>query len=467
MPGRRWIATWDPDDADFWRDCGRSVARRNLIVSMLAEFLGFAIWQLWSVVAVYLPRAGFHLSVGELFWLVSLPALIGATLRFPYGFAVPVLGGRNWTVVSAGLLLIPTIMLATVVRHPEAPTWLLLVAAASAGFGGGNFASSMSNISFFYPDRDKGYALGLNAAGGNIGVAVVQCLVPAVIGLGVLGLGTTTTRDLSLQWAGLVWIPFIALAVICAHLFMDNLVVTRGGLKEYAVVVRTSHTWLMSILYIGTFGSFIGYSAALPLLIRTQFPHVNPLQYAFLGPLLGSLARPIGGRLADRIGGARVTAWTFAVMIAATLCVILVLGRSAAPGAFPFFLTTFVVLFITTGVGNGSTFRMIPEAFRATHAGDVGRRPGGDGAVADRGARRESAAALAVTSAMGAYGGFLVPQSYGVSISLTGGPRGALVGFMAYYLACLALTWWYRGRRARPDARGEPLLVRARAETPG
>jgi MFS transporter, NNP family, nitrate/nitrite transporter len=458
MRGQRWVAVWEPDDAGFWERRGHSVARRNLVFSILAEFLGFAVWQLWSVVAVDLRKAGFHLSVGELFWLVSLPGLVGATLRFPYGVAVPLLGGRNWTMVSAALLLVPTIALGVVVQHPQTPHWLLFVAAATAGFGGGNFASSMSNISFFYPDRDKGFALGLNAAGGNIGVAVVQLVVPAVIGLGVVGLGVGPAGRLSLQWAGFLWVPLIVVAVLCAYLFMDNLVVARGTVRDHGAILRSRHTWVMSFLYIGTFGSFIGYSAALPLVIATQFPHVNPLAYIFLGPLVGAAARPLGGRLADRLGGARVTAWSFAVMTAATLCVIPVLAMRTAPGAFPLFLGVFAILFVSTGAGNGSTFRMIPAIFRAS----PDRATGGE--AADRAARREAAAALAFVSAMGAYGGFLVPQGYGISIAHTGGLGAALVAFVADYAACLGAIWWFylRARGTAAEAAGAPLLARAR-----
>src|SRR6266566_7767883 len=270
----------------------------------------------------------------------------------------------NWTVVSAALLLVPTILLGVLVQHPGAPYWLMFVAAATAGFGGGNFASSMANISYFYPDARKGLALGLNAAGGNIGVAFVQFAVPAVIGLGVLGLGASKVAHPSLQWAGLLWVPFIVAAVACAYLFMDNLAVARASLREQAIILRRKHTWAMSWLYIGTFGSFIGYSAALPLLIKVSFPHVNPLQFAFLGPLVGSLARPLGGWLSDRLGGATVTFWNFLVMLAATGGVIVSLGARTAPWGFAGFLTMFLVLFVTTGIGNGSTFRMVPAIFQ-------------------------------------------------------------------------------------------------------
>jgi NNP family nitrate/nitrite transporter-like MFS transporter len=417
-----WITAWDPNDEEAWQAGGSAIARRNLVFSIFAEFLGFSVWQLWSVVAVQLNRSGFHFTVGELFWLVSVPGLVGATLRFPYGFAVPVFGGRNWTVVSAALLLVPTVLLAVLVGRPETPFWIMLLAAATAGFGGGNFASSMSNISFFYPDAQKGWALGLNAAGGNIGVAVVQFAVPAVVGLGVLGLQAKSARHLVLANAGLVWIPLIIAAAICAYLFMDNLALSRAGLREQLPILRRRHTWLMSWLYIGTFGSFIGYSAAMPLLMKTAFPGVNSAEFAFLGPLVGSLARPLGGWLSDRLGGASVTFWTFLAMAVATLGVIAAL---AYHGGFAIFLSVFLVLFVCAGVGNGSTFRMIPALFE----------------------RREAATVLGFTSAVAAYGSFVIPQGFSLSMARTGGYVAALGAFLTFYATCLAVTWWFYLRR--------------------
>ena len=364
--------------------------------------------------------------------------------------------------VSAALLLVPTILLGVLVQHPGAPYWLMFVAAATAGFGGGNFASSMANISYFYPDARKGLALGLNAAGGNIGVAVVQFVVPAAIGLGVLGLGASKVAHPSLQWAGLLWVPFIVAAVACAYLFMDNLAVARASLREQAIILRRKHTWAMSWLYIGTFGSFIGYSAALPLLIKVSFPHVNPLQFAFLGPLVGSLARPLGGWLSDRLGGATVTFWNFLVMLAATGGVIVSLGARTAPWGFAGFLTMFLVLFVTTGIGNGSTFRMVPAIFQRDRLlAARGQGPQAE-ALADRDGRREAAAALGFTSAVAAYGGFLVPQSYSLAIVATGSPRAALGGFAAFYVTCLALTWWLYLRGGQRSRVGASVLARAR-----
>jgi len=458
---REWITGWDPNDEAAWRSGGSSIARRNLAFSILAEFLGFSVWQLWSVVAVQLNRAGFHLTVGELFWLVSVPGLVGATLRFPYGFAVPLVGGRRWTVVSAALLLVPTVLLAALVQRPDTPFWLLLVAAGTAGFGGGNFASSMSNISFFYPDARKGWALGLNAAGGNIGVAVVQFVVPAVVGLGVLGLQAKSARHLTLASAGLVWIPLVLAATVCAFLFMDNLAVSRATLRSQAAVLRRRHTWVMSWLYIGTFGSFIGYSAAMPLLMKTAFPSVNSAEFAFLGPLVGSVARPLGGWLSDRKGGAVVTFWTFAVMALATLGVIATLGRTGAPGDFGLFLAVFGVLFVCAGAGNGSTFRMIPAIFSAESARAAEGRDAAEREEIDRAGRREAATVLGFTSAIAAYGSFVIPQGYSLSLSRTGGYVSALAAFLAFYVTCLAVTWWFYLR----EPRGGLLATRVTSES--
>ena len=459
MLGRRWIHAWDPNDEDFWERQGRFIARRNLVFSIFAEFLGFSVWQLWSTVSTQLNKTGFHFSVGQLFWLVAVPGLVGATMRFPYGFVVSIVGGRNWTIVSAALLLIPTTLLGVLVLHPETPYWLMFLAAATAGLGGGNFASSMANISYFYPDSRKGLALGINAAGGNLGVAFVQFVVPAAIGLGVLGLSATGVAHPALQWAGFLWLPLIVASVLGAWFLMDNLAVARASLREQAIILRRKHTWVMSWIYIGTFGSFIGYSAALPLLIKISFPHVNPLQFAFLGPLVGSLARPLGGWLSDRVGGAVVTFWNFAVMLCGVAGVLVFLSQRSFPG----FLAMFLVLFVTAGVGNGSTFRMIPAIFLTERLrAAAGRGPEAE-AQADRDGRKEAATVLGFAGAVGAYGGFFVPQSYNLSISASGGVGPALVGFAVFYLTCMLFTWWYYLRVSDRSSRVESsALARAR-----
>jgi NNP family nitrate/nitrite transporter-like MFS transporter len=381
-------------------------------------------------------------------------------MRFPYTFAVPKFGGRNWTMVSASLLFIPAIALAYFVTQPETPYWLMLLAAATAGLGGGNFASSMANISFFYPDRMKGWALGMNAAGGNIGVSSVQLFTPILIGFGWVSLyfgSAQGSSGLFLQNAGLMWLPLIALALFGAYRFMNNLTNARSTFKDQVVITRRKHTWIMSWLYVGTFGSFIGYSAAFPLLIKTQFPGY-PVGLAFLGPFVGSVARPLGGLLADRIGGARVTFWNFVAMGLATMGVMYYVDIKSFPG----FLAMFLVLFVTTGVGNGSTFRMIPSIFReaklreAKGVGEAAR------ALAVKAASIESAAVIGFTSAIGACGGYLIPRSFGASIAHTGGPYLALEGFLLYYVTCIAVTWWYYLRKSFLARQAPSSLAAAR-----
>src|SRR6201994_4103468 len=435
-----WISDWNPEDTKFWASKGKIIARRNLIWSIVAEHIGFSIWLTWSIVATKLPQAGFHYTTDQLFQLVALPGLIGSLMRFPYTFAVTTFGGRNWTIFSAGVLLIPTLCLAYFVRQPDTPFWLMLLGAAFAGLRGGNFASSMANISFFYPDRMKGWALGLNAAGGNIGVSSVQLLTPILMGIGLINLyQATPVGGVYLQNAGLMWIVPLIIAVFRAVFFMKN-----------------KHTWIMSFIYIGTFGSFIGYSAAFPLLIKTQFPTVT-IAIAFLGPLVGSISRPFGGLLADRIGGAIITFWNFIAMAAATIGVIYFVGQKDFTG----FLVMFLIIFVTTGIGNGSTYRMIPSIFREENLRKARGKGEAARLLAIKTASIESGAALGFIGAIGACGGYLIPSGFGKSIAITGGPQLALVIYLAFYAICLAMTWWHYLRQAPAEA-GAPGLAEAR-----
>src|SRR5712691_11552913 len=422
-----WIAKWNPEDEKFWESQGKAIARRNLIWSIFAEHLGFSIWLVWSIVATKLPQAGFHYTTDQLFQLVAVPGLIGSLMRFPYTFAVTTFGGRNWTVFSAAVLFIPTTALAYFVTQPDTPFWLMLLVSATAGLGGGNFASSMANISFFYPDRMKGWALGLNAAGGNIGVSGVQLITPALLGVGLINLyqAAPGPDGIYLQNAGLMWLVPLAIAVIGAFFFMNNLTTARSTFKDQIAVVGRKHTWIMSYIYIGTFGSFIGYSAAFPLLMKTQFPTVT-VAIAFLGPLVGSLSRPIGGLLADKIGGAIVTFWNFIAMGAATIGVMYCVNAKDFAG----FLTMFLILFVTTGIGNGSTYRMIPAIFREERLRATKGLGEGARALAFKAAGIEGAAALGFIGAVGACGGYLIPRGFGASIAETGGPHLALEVFL-------------------------------------
>lgn len=457
-----WIDEWNPEDKAFWESEGKYVARRNLVFSIFAEFLGFAVWQLFSIVAALLPAIGFDFTAAQLFGLVALPPLVGATLRFPYTFAVGLFGGRNWTIISALLLLIPCVMLGVVVQNPETPYWMFAVAAALGGFGGGNFSSSMANISYFFPNDRKGAALGLNAAGGNLGVGIVQLLVPFVITLGFLGAlfgGAGQIREASegsqgqatgvaasevfVQSAAFFWVPLILLSALCAYFFMNNLNISQASPREQVPVARRKHTWIMSYLYIGTFGSFIGFSASFPVLVKSQFPEFSVVWLVALGPIVGSLSRPFGGWLSDKVGGAKVTFWNFVAMVlgvAAVLCFL-------AVGSFAGFFLSFMVLFMTSGIGNGSTYRMIPSIFRTEREREATERGEGAKAEATRVGQKEGSFVLGFAGAIGAYGGFFIPQAYKYSISTFGGPQAALMVFIAFYVTCIAVTWWFYSRR--------------------
>jgi MFS transporter, NNP family, nitrate/nitrite transporter len=452
-----WISDWNPEDEAFWNSKGKLIARRNLIWSIVAEHIGFSVWLIWSIVATKLPAAGFHYTTDELFQLVAIPGLIGSLMRFPYTFAVTTFGGRNWTIFSAAVLFIPTMGLAYFVSRPDTPFWMMLLVASTAGLGGGNFASSMANISFFYPDRMKGWALGLNAAGGNIGVSSVQLLTPILMGVGLFSLyQATPVGGMYLQNAGLMWIVPLIVAVTGAIYFMNNLTSAKSSFADQLAIIGRKHTWIMSFIYIGTFGSFIGYSAAFPLLIKTQFPSIT-IAIAFLGPLVGSLSRPFGGLLADKVGGAIVTFWNFIAMAAATIGVLYFVGIKDFAG----FLAMFLILFVTTGIGNGSTYRMIPSIFREENLrkfrgqGEAGR------ALALKAARIESGAALGFIGAIGACGGYLIPSGFGKSIAITGGPQLALLIYLAFYAICLAMTWRFYLRKSPAEA-SVPGLAEAR-----
>ncbi|MBB5640025.1 MFS transporter [Cryobacterium roopkundense] len=441
-PGR-WIDNWNPENKEQWENGGKLIAARNLKWSIFAEFLGFVVWQLWSIVVVSLPAAGFTFSTAEIFWLISMPSLVGATLRFPYTFLVPKFGGRNWTIISAGLLLIPSIALAICVGNPDTPFGVMLFVAALAGFGGGNFASSMSNITYFYPQAQKGYALGLNAAGGNLGASMAQLIVPIVITLGAVG--TLGVGGLNITLAGWFWVPFILVAMWGAWKYMDNLSSAKADFAGSVAALKEPHLWILAVLYIGTFGSFIGFASVFPKLIADQFPDYSTFQVAsaslslaFIGALVGSLARPAGGRLADRFGGASVTVVAFGVMAVGALIVTLVLPL----GNFWAFLASFVLIFVATGIGNGSTYRMIPSVFSArSGVADAHVNSG------DVNTQRKTAAALGLISAIGAYGGFIIPQVLGFSKTTTGDYTSAIYGFAVAYVVLMAVTAFVYMRR--------------------
>jgi NNP family nitrate/nitrite transporter-like MFS transporter len=474
--GGRWIDDWDPEDPAFWAGGGSAIARKNLVLSIFAENLGFSIWVLWTIVVINLANVGFTLSLSEQFELIALPNLVGAALRIPYTFAVPRFGGRAWTTISASLLLVPVTLLAVLVpsgwlleQAHGTQMWILALCAASAGVGGGNFSSSMANISFFYPERHKGFALGLNAAGGNLGVAVAQLAVPMVIIIGIPAAAVKLpAHDVHLANAGLVWMPFIVLAAILAWTRMDSLTEAKTDKSTYTRSLADGQTWIMSLLYIGTFGSFIGYSFALPLVIKNTFPeflgtHPFIATYlaglGFVGALIGSLARPFGGWLSDRLGGARVTLAVFAGE--AVFTVIAIVGVDAH--SFPIFFGSFMVIFLLAGMGNGSTYRMIPSIFAS-----LGRQAAAEQGLDEKAAtldfKRQAAAVIGIAGAIGAFGGFVIQvvfrqASLGVSAAVKAAQTPAeklaiahaqadwsipaLYVFLAAYVVFAAMTWFF------------------------
>lgn len=449
------LKRWEPENPGFWQETGSRVAYRNLWISIPALMLAFSVWMLWSVVVVNLDKAGFQLSKNQMFWLTALPALSGATLRIFYSFLVPVFGGRRWTAISTASLLIPALGMGFALRDPSTSYPTLLVLALLCGLGGGNFSSSMSNISFFFPKAKKGLATGLNAGIGNLGVSLVQFVVPLVIAGAFLGgfsgeghafVKDGVQKSIWLHNAGFVWVPFIAVAAIAAWFGMNDIADAKASFADQAVIFKRKHNWLMCWLYIGTFGSFIGFSAGLAMLTKSQFPDVNPTQYAFLGPLVGALTRPVGGWISDKVGGALVTLLTFAGMAAAVFGVLAFLPHEGVPGQFGGFLAMFIILFALTGIGNGSTFRMIPVIFLTER-----QRAAGRGEAAQKQAlvegNKEAAAVLGFSGAIGAYGGFFIPKSFGTSLEMTGSVDTALYAFVAFYVSCIVLTWWFYARK--------------------
>ncbi len=441
-----WIDEWEPEDPDFWARTGAKIAKRNLWYSILAEHIGFSIWTMWSVLVLFMgPEYGID-PAGK-FFLLAVPTLVGSVLRLPYTVAVARFGGRNWTVISALLLLIPTI-LAAIVMQPGTSYATFVAVAAVGGVGGGNFASSMANINTFYPESRKGWALGLNAGGGNIGVPAIQLV-------GLLIIATTGIAAPRILLG--IYIPLIVVAAAFAAVKMDNLTSVRGDTGAFADAIKEPQTWVMSFLYIGTFGSFIGYSFAFGLVLQNQFER-TPLQAAavtFIGPLLGSLIRPIGGRLADAVGGARVTFWNFVGMGAATGIVI---GASRAE-SLPAFVAGFVLLFLLSGLGNGSTYKMIPSIFSAQAR--VAIDNGENERAARLRARRISGAVIGIAGAIGALGGLFINLAFRQSFASASSGDPAFWAFLTFYGVFALVTYVVYLRPVPTQTSVEPRLTYA------
>ncbi|MET9030220.1 nitrate/nitrite transporter [Nocardia sp. NPDC004168] len=452
----RWLDHWDPDNPTFWASGGAKTARKNLIFSVFAENLGFSIWVIWGTVVTSMGAAGFDFlaglgkgnptAVSNALLLTSTPTLVGAALRIPYTFAVPRFGGRAFTVFSAGMLLFPTLGLAYFVNQPGTPMWVFLLLAALAGVGGGNFSSSMANINFFFPEGKKGAALGINAAGGNLGVAQTQLVLPLLITLGthIMAKDPGGYR-FGITLSVLVWVPFILAAAFGALRYMDSIGTAKSDGKSYRRALTNRHTWVMAILYIGTFGSFIGFSFAFPTLIKANFPDLAKIGWittlgnlAFLGALVGSFSRPFGGWVSDKVGGAKITLYVFGGMAVAVALIMAGLELKS----FPLYLIAFLLLFVLTGIGNGSTYRMIPTIFSA-ESKKYAAEHGLDLTEAAASAKRQAGAAIGVIGAVGASGGWLLQQALRLSNTHLHSMAPAFWAYAGAFLVMAAITWWF------------------------
>lgn len=451
------LQDWRPENPGFWENKGQAIARRNLWISVACLLLAFCVWMLFSAVAVNLNKVGFNFTTDQLFLLTALPSLSGAILRVPYSFMVPLFGGRYWTVLSTVILIIPCVWLGIAIQNPNTPYGVFIVIALLCGFAGANFASSMGNISFFFPKARQGGALGINGGLGNLGVSVMQMAAPVVIFLPIftfLGVHGVPQEDGSTLWltnAAWIWAPLLLIATLAAWFGMNDIASSKASVAEQLPVLGRMHMWILALLYLATFGSFIGFSAGFAMLAKTQFPDVNILKLAFFGPFIGALARSAGGFISDRLGGVKVTLVNFVFMALFSALLFLTLPGGHSPGNFTFFYLVFMGLFLTAGLGSGSTFQMIAIIFRQITIARVKQRGGSD-EQAQQEAVTDTAAALGFISAIGAVGGFFIPKAFGTSLAMTGSPVGAMKVFLVFYIVCVLVTWLVYGRRKAPKA---------------
>lgn len=450
------IAHWDAEDAVAWENGGEKVAKRNLIWSVVAEHVGFSIWSIWSVMVLFMPQDVYGIDAAGKFYLVAFPTLVGSLLRIPYTVATAKFGGRNWTIFSATVLFIPTVATLVLMANPGASYTTFMIVAAIAGFGGGNFASSMTNINAFYPQRLKGWALGLNAGGGNIGVPAIQIV-------GLLVIATVGNTEPWLVCA--VYLVLIAGAGVGAAINMDNLENQQADLRSMGEALKIGDAWILSFLYVGTFGSFIGFGFAFGQVLQITFldggataaeASLKAAQIAFLGPLLGSISRAWGGKISDRVGGGKITLYSFVGMVlAAGLLVVTGTIDDASEGAatgmiLVAFVAGFILLFLLSGLGNASVYKMIPSVFEEhSHKRSFASE-------ADRASwsRSMSGAIIGFAGAAGGLGGVginvVLRQSY------SGAAQSATMAFWVFsgfYVVCAILTWAvYLRKKAQPVA---------------
>jgi MFS transporter, NNP family, nitrate/nitrite transporter len=446
----RRIAHWDPEDLSAWQAGNNLIARRNLIFSVVTVHLGYSVWSLWSVMALFMPEDVYGFSAEDKLLLGTTAALVGACLRIPYALGTAIFGGRAATIFSAFVLLIPTVGTMALLAHPGLPLWPYVVCAALTGLGGGNFAASMSNTNAFYPHRLKGRALGLTGGIGNLGVAAIQMV-------GLLVIATVGNRQPYLVCA--VYLVLLATTGIAATLVMNDLEQHRIEVPQLGSIVRsvllTRHTWFLALLYLGTFGSFIGFSFAFVQVLQIDFmaggdsvahASLHAAALGFIGPLLAALARIYGGRLADRLGGSRVTLAVFIAMALATGLVIAAgtlddhhAGRATCTTVV--YIAGFIALFILSGLGNGSVYKMIPTLFEAR------TRPMDLGAAGCHSPRVISGVVIGFVAGLGSLGGVGINLALRQSYLSTGSATLAFWIFMTYYAAAALLTWSAYTRR--------------------
>ncbi|MFN8221714.1 MAG: nitrate/nitrite transporter [Gaiellales bacterium] len=424
-----WLDRWEPEDAGFWESTGQTLARRTLVITTANLTMAFAVWFVVSALVVRLEKIGFDFSTTQLFWLAAMPGLAGGTFRIVHTFLVPVFGTRRVVSISTATLLLPLVGWFFAIQSPGTPYWVFVCLAFLAGLGGGNFSSFMPSTSLFFPKRLQGTALGVQAGIGNFGVSLVQFLTPWVIGFALVGSAQTTDKgkDVWLQNALLVWIPLVAFLALVAWLRLKSIPV-RANVRDQFDIFREKHTWLMTSLYVMTFGSFSGFAATFPLLIKKVYGDFDtapdPLSYAFLGPLVGSAARVAAGPLSDRFGGARLTQISGAGLLVSAAGVSFFV-RPDSMAEFKWFVLFMLAVFFFAGVGNASTFKQMPMIF----------------------APRQAAGVIGWTAAIAAYGPFIFSVLIAAVISWTGSPMPFFVGAAGFYALNLAINWWYYLRR--------------------
>jgi NNP family nitrate/nitrite transporter-like MFS transporter len=444
------IANWQPESADYWRKTGRSIAIKNLFSSVVTLLVAFMVWMYWSAFVIYLGQMRSEFTVSQLYWLTALPLISAGFLRIVYSFTVPIFGGKNWTVFSTSILMLPLIGSYYCLQY-QAPFSMFAFMALLTGVGGANFASSSANISFFFPHRLKSIALGINAAIGNLGVGLIQWLVPFVLAttLGqffdLQSVKLTDELVIQPQIIPLLLLLLVVMSTLLAYFGMNNIKLSGISLKEQSKVFSNKHCWLMSVLYTFTFGTFIGFAAVLPMMFVTVFNHYEFAVAAIIGGTLSSVIRPLSNYIAVYTGAVKLTLLSFIIMLVGLVLMLFSLPTSSTEGSFTLFVSAYMIIFIGTGLGKGSTTSMIPEIFQVMALKKQSTTSGGVKHLQK--AATQTATVLGITSAIATFGAFLTPQIFGFSQSIQGDLSLAIWFFIVAKVICLFITWWFYWRK--------------------